>query len=1610
MQFELSPSQKKKASVTAQREREARRAKRRGDEAQGVLRRWWHAIAARAAALRQLEAEFEAELHTVFPEDGGATMLRLKPQRVQLPDAAAVLRLVQLHLRASRLPASRFFTTASRKNLQTVVSIVAASLASTTRRTSYPAVLAGQPEKTALWISVTGVLLRHVTELLHQEKLAEAAAWAAGNGGKGGGARVVQLGLVKLLLDLTSVRGWAFVKQREPPAGGDAAGEDERRDYLKVVTTHVLPALFERLAARTLIYEVTLAAVTESWGSRHEDGGRAKPPLDEIYVAGVLTVASRAAAGGSSLAAVKFCDAVLYCVPAVSEVLPGGVKRTIIDHRAAWEGVLSQTDLLASRGRLPADAMAKPPLAPLSSTGACMRAPAPPARPPPFSLQKTPLLSAVHQLYPSTARFDPFPRAPPPVAAAKSARHHHAAAAAPPQPPGGGAPPSNAKGGCALSQAQAVQPGAWPEGVFTGNLVELGRFVVQAHAALAEDWARAVSRIVVRTLPARGDLVRFFAGRPEVHGQMKLLWQQKTIDLLFPGLLSSAGGDAGAPAESLPRRRPELGASEPADASEPAATDASASRYSSFVFSKMRSERAAREGCLRRGDVSPPKAAFVAAAVAVAEAASAGLVPAPRGPAAEAAGIPWLSTCVMYSGLIHSWDGKTAAAALAKHPLLSPRLWRWMCDNALLVDQYVSGTEQPANRRSEVGDVLLLFLVCYNSKLQVLDDDEFYGLERPFALCDVGAMVRIFARLGFRLAWNSESASSADPPEDGQTRASQARDASANTFISILSQQPGQSSQSSQPEPPQPTPPPPPPPCASRLSLKPLPLSGLERQRGSVTSRLASLSKDLLQKLHTRQATRPFCDPEEWLISDFKQTHGFHFADVLAYLNDKGRNSPVETLFGLLRDLTSEMLLLSDPLERVFGDLFGDRLRNFFSGLQELYSASVGTTSDDSSSGRRGSRRESLRDGEAGAAGQEAAASETLVNGRGSDERDERERSQEEEAAGTEQERGSETLIDVPGSDQRESVHEGTPRRTDQATSTGSLVNDPAPDESKGNADTTGDMSADTAASSSQLPSAQARDTQPDQARPGQHAPDPQTGAPVQSQVPFASDTSTQTSSPSAVPSQSAGAPPGAKNKRPVTVRNDEDFIRYQKVVNRMPYIVPYQQRLEYFRKLVERDRRAHHASDVKFPVTVRRMHTLEDSLSEFRRLERSNGNSHLKAQLHVRFLHSDGVPEDGVDEGGLFKEYLETVVAQAFSPESKFFVPAPAGTGLFPNPNVGEVLQSYEDRHLAPATAATSRVSLRLSSVTEPPHETPPTPPAAPADADPPLPAHPGGAPPAAPPPLPASLLELYHFCGRILAKAIYEGVVLDVTFAPFFLSSIKGHDHTLSDLESYDAGLYKNLLSLRNIDDIEALDLNFTADTPGLGTALLIPEGNTIAVAQENFELYLRSLASYRTCTQVAEQTAAFLAGLHEILPASMLSLFDRGEIQQLVSGVNGSYDILELRAHTRYDNYSESDPVIENFWATLAGFEDEQKANFLRFVMSSKRPPLLGFGHIHPPFTIRKVDCEKDTNAEKYLNRLPSAATCFNLLCLPPYPTRENLEDKLVYAISSETGFEL
>ncbi|KAF4074746.1 hypothetical protein AMELA_G00242880 [Ameiurus melas] len=187
-----------------------------------------------------------------------------------------------------------------------------------------------------------------------------------------------------------------------------------------------------------------------------------------------------------------------------------------------------------------------------------------------------------------------------------------------------------------------------------------------------------------------------------------------------------------------------------------------------------------------------------------------------------------------------------------------------------------------------------------------------------------------------------------------------------------------------------------------------------------------------------------------------------------------------------------------------------------------------------------------------------------------------------------------------------------------------------------------------------------------------------------------------------------------------------------------------------------------------------------------------------------------------------------------------------------------------------------------------------------------------------------------------------------------------------------------------------------------------------------------YIHLMAHFRMHTQIKEQTGAFIRGFRSIINPEWLHMFSTPEVQRLISG--DKRDRSGRPQHTvYYGGFHSSHRVIIWLWDILSSdFTPEERAMFLKFVTSCSRPPLLGFAYLKPPFSIRCVEVSDDQDTGDTLGsvlrgfftirkkepggRLPTSSTCFNLLKLPNYSKKSILRDKLRYAISMNTGFEL
>eukprot|EP00898_Chlorokybus_atmophyticus_P000782 jgi/Chlat1/1704/Chrsp127S01928 len=406
---------------------------------------------------------------------------------------------------------------------------------------------------------------------------------------------------------------------------------------------------------------------------------------------------------------------------------------------------------------------------------------------------------------------------------------------------------------------------------------------------------------------------------------------------------------------------------------------------------------------------------------------------------------------------------------------------------------------------------------------------------------------------------------------------------------------------------------------------------------------------------------------------------------------------------------------------------------------------------------------------------------------------------------------------------------------------------------------------------------------------------------------------------------------------------------RSRMVLREAPYLIPFHERVLVYQGWVQHDREENRGGPTTvFGLPVAQAVSIRRNfIVEDGFTQLNNLGDRLKAPVRVRFINELGAEEAGVDGGGLFKDFLEGLTKTGFDPQYGLFK-ATSDQLLYPNPSSHLVMREH---------------------------------------------------------------LRYFEFLGRVLGKALYEGILVELRFAPFFLSKLRKGYNYLNDLPSLDPELYRSLMFLKHYKgDVSELSLYFTVDNNEFGEHAeteLVPNGRDVLVTNENKLHYIHKVADHRLNIQIRQQSAAFLKGFQDLIKPEWIALFGEDELQMLISGSESRVDIEDLKAYVNYSGgYHKDHSVIRHFWDVFASFTSEQQRQVLKFVTACSRPPLLGFKYLEPQFCIHRAGTEDSSDRE----RLPTSATCMNLLKLPPYKKKDTLRQKLLYAINAGAGFDL
>lgn len=370
-----------------------------------------------------------------------------------------------------------------------------------------------------------------------------------------------------------------------------------------------------------------------------------------------------------------------------------------------------------------------------------------------------------------------------------------------------------------------------------------------------------------------------------------------------------------------------------------------------------------------------------------------------------------------------------------------------------------------------------------------------------------------------------------------------------------------------------------------------------------------------------------------------------------------------------------------------------------------------------------------------------------------------------------------------------------------------------------------------------------------------------------------------------------------------------------------------FSQLKQYAQKQQQQQRNPPHRRGLH--LQIRRNQIFEDTFQQLR----SRTAEEMRGRMQVNFYG-----EDGVDAGGLTREWYTILSREIFNPNYALFTAAIDGATFQPNP-----MSNINSNHL-----------------------------------------------------------DYFKFVGRVIGKAVTDSQLMDAHFTRSFYKHVLGNPVDFIDIEATEPDYYSTLKQILQFPlESLMIDLTFSAEIQRFGRTEvvdLVPDGRRIPVTDENKADYVRLIAHHRMTAGIRAQIDAFLTGFYELVPAHLIGIFSPPELELLICGLP-EVSVEDLQGNTEYHQYKIGEENIRWFWEILHSFNRQQRASFLQFVTGTSKVPLGGFSNLQGMRGTQRFSIHR---AYGEPGLLPSAHTCFNQLDLPVYASQEELKEKLLMAI--------
>ena len=304
-------------------------------------------------------------------------------------------------------------------------------------------------------------------------------------------------------------------------------------------------------------------------------------------------------------------------------------------------------------------------------------------------------------------------------------------------------------------------------------------------------------------------------------------------------------------------------------------------------------------------------------------------------------------------------------------------------------------------------------------------------------------------------------------------------------------------------------------------------------------------------------------------------------------------------------------------------------------------------------------------------------------------------------------------------------------------------------------------------------------------------------------------------------------------------------------------------------------------ANKFSLQLNIRRDHLIEDTLNEL-----AKNSKNLQSELKVKF-----VGEQGVDQGGVRKEFFILVIRQIFDPNY----------GMF---NYNQKTRLYWFNHFS------FEPMIKYELI--------------------------------------GTIFGLAIYNNTILDVKLPISIYKKLLGIKPTFEDLKECDNELYKNLQY-------IINQDNPKLQEELDSNFTVVDDKFGEKIVVPlkpGGENIMIDNFNKSEYVELYIDWFFNKSIKEYFSAFEKGFYKVFNRNLTKILTPQELELIICGTQ-ILDFHELKLACVYEEFDKNSETIKYFWEILFDFNEEEKKKFLSFVTGCDRAPIDGLGYL--PITV-------------------------------------------------------